>query len=115
MAYAARPTRPLRELVRVHKGVFSQRCSKGGTTRARWAMGAFRALVATAWAGIGKRAVEGDLICLFSSACNRARLSRFEPGEQHQIVRHHGGPDVGLEVVQSAPGATGGAIRALEA
>src|ERR1700750_1831371 len=41
--------------------------------------------------------------------------SRVEPGEQHQIVRHHGGPDVGLEVVQSAPGATGGAIRALEA
>src|SRR5215831_13445303 len=38
---------------------------------------------------------------LFSSACIGARLSRFEPGEQHQIVRHHGGPDVGLEVVQS--------------
>src|SRR5262252_4580302 len=52
---------------------------------------------------------------LFSSACIRARLSRFEPGEQHQIVRHHGGPDVGLEVVQSAPGATGGAVRAFEA
>src|SRR5262249_27074337 len=31
------------------------------------------------------------------------------------IVRHHGGPDVGLEVVQSAPCATGGAVRALEA
>src|SRR5262252_1893483 len=52
---------------------------------------------------------------LFSSACIRAWLSRFEPGEQHQIVRHHGGPDVGFEVVQSAPGATGGAIGALEA
>src|SRR5499427_10491310 len=52
---------------------------------------------------------------LFSSACIRAWLSRFEPGEQHQIVRHHGGPDVGLEVVQSAPGATGGAVRAFEA
>src|SRR6202008_1763473 len=39
----------------------------------------------------------------------------FEPGEQHQVVRHHGGPDVRLEVVQSAPGATGGAVGALEA
>src|SRR5215467_4775593 len=56
---------PVASLVRVHKGVFSQRCSKGGTTRARWAMGAFRALVATNWTGIGKRAVEGGLICLF--------------------------------------------------
>jgi hypothetical protein len=28
-------------------------------------MGAFRALVAITWTGIGKRAVEGDLICLF--------------------------------------------------
>jgi hypothetical protein len=28
-------------------------------------MGAFRAMVATTWTGIGKRAVEGDLICLF--------------------------------------------------
>src|SRR5215472_6844489 len=78
-------------------------------------MDAFRALVATTWTGIGKRAVEGGLICLFFVACNRARLSRFEPGEQHQIVRHHGGPDVGLEVVQSAPVATGGTLRALEA
>src|ERR1700750_384381 len=41
--------------------------------------------------------------------------SRFEPGEQHQVVRHHGGPDVGLEVVQSAPSAAGGAVGALEA
>src|ERR1700750_1792128 len=41
--------------------------------------------------------------------------SRFEPGEQHQVVRHHGGPDVGLEVVQSAPGTTGGSVPTLEA
>src|SRR5215831_7705155 len=72
-------------------------------------------MVATTWTGIGKRAVEGDLICLFFIGLHSARLSRFEPGEQHQIVRHHGGPDVGLEVVQSAPGAVGGAVRALEA
>ena len=29
------------------------------------ATGAFRAMAATTWTGIGKRAVEGDLICLF--------------------------------------------------
>src|SRR6185437_14066651 len=69
----------------------------------------------TTWTGIGKRAVEGGVICRFSSPCHRARLSRFEPGEQHQVVRDHGGPDVGLEVVQSAPGATGRAVGALEA
>src|SRR6202007_170283 len=63
-------------------------------------------MVATTRTGIGKRAVEDGLICRFAIACNRARLSWFEPGEQHQVVRHHGGPDVGLEVVQSAPGAT---------
>ena len=32
-----------------------------------------------------------------------------------RVVGQHRGPDVGLEVVQSAPGATGGAVRALEA
>ena len=30
-------------------------------------------------------------------------------------AHHHGGPDAGLEVVQSAPGATSGAVGALEA
>ena len=44
-----------------------------------------------------------------------ARLSQFEAGEQHQIVGDHGGPDVGLEVVQPAPGAAGGAVSTLEA
>jgi hypothetical protein len=28
---------------------------------------------------------------------------RFAAGEQHQIVGHHGGPDVGLEMVEPAP------------
>jgi hypothetical protein len=43
------------------------------------------------------------------------RLSQFEAGEQHQIVGHHGGPDVGPEVFEPAPRAAGGAIGALEA
>ncbi len=44
-----------------------------------------------------------------------SRLRRFEAGEQHEVVRRHGGPDVGLEVVEAAPSAAAGAIGALEA
>ena|SRR6516162_2280014 len=43
------------------------------------------------------------------------RLCQFETAEQHQIVGHHGRPDVGLEVVKPAPGAACGAIGAFEA
>src|SRR5207342_2847929 len=34
---------------------------------------------------------------------------------QHQVVGHHGGPDIGLEVVEAAPGAAVAAVGALEA
>jgi hypothetical protein len=42
-------------------------------------------------------------------------LWRFEAGEQHQVVGDDGGPDVGLEVVEPAPGATCETIAAVEA
>ena len=42
-------------------------------------------------------------------------LCRFEAGEQHQVVGHHGGPDVGLEVIEPAPSAAGQTVGALEA
>jgi hypothetical protein len=45
----------------------------------------------------------------------RQRLCQFAAGEQHQIVGHHGGPDVGLEMIEPAPGAASGAIDAFEA
>jgi hypothetical protein len=48
-------------------------------------------MVATTGAGIGKRAVEGGVICRFFIGLQSGRLNRFEPGEQHQVVRHHGG------------------------
>ena len=38
------------------------------------------------------------------------RLCQFETGEQHQVVGHHCRPDVGLEVVEPAPGAAYTAI-----
>src|SRR5438552_2327502 len=42
-------------------------------------------------------------------------LCRFEAGEQHQVVRHHRGPEVGLEVIEAAPGAAGQTVGSLEA
>src|ERR1700687_1041574 len=42
-------------------------------------------------------------------------LSRFETGEQHQIVGHDRGPDVGLEVIEAAPGAACQTVGSLEA
>src|SRR5215471_8011089 len=42
------------------------------------------------------------------------RLSSFESGEQHQVVGDHGRPDVSPEVIQTAPGAAGAAVGALE-
>jgi len=42
-------------------------------------------------------------------------LCQFEAREQDQVVSHHGGPDVGLDMVEAAPGAACGAIGALEA
>ena len=42
-------------------------------------------------------------------------LCRFETGEQHQVVRDHRGPDVGLEVIEPAPSAAGQTIGALQA
>src|SRR5207244_10462016 len=42
-------------------------------------------------------------------------LCRFEAGEQNQGVRHHRGPDVGLEVIEAAPGAAGQTVGSLEA
>jgi hypothetical protein len=44
-----------------------------------------------------------------------AGLDRFEAGEQHQIVRHHRGPDVVLEVIEPAPSAAGQTVGSLEA
>ena len=41
-------------------------------------------------------------------------LSSFESGEQHQVVGDHGRPDVSPEVIQTAPGAAGAAVGALE-
>src|SRR5215472_8052692 len=41
-------------------------------------------------------------------------LSWFESGEQHQVVGDHGRPDVSPEVIQTAPGAAGAAVGALE-
>src|SRR5204863_6820873 len=40
---------------------------------------------------------------------------RFEAGEQHQVVRHHRRPDVGLEMIEPAPGAACQAVGSLEA
>src|SRR5258708_4337573 len=45
----------------------------------------------------------------------RKRLYQLAAGEQHQIVGHHCGPDVGLEMSEPAPGAACGAIGAFEA
>ena len=39
----------------------------------------------------------------------------FEAREESEVVGDHGGPDVGLEVVEAAPGAAGEAVGALEA
>src|SRR5438132_3009233 len=49
-------------------------------------------------------------------AAGRGRgLCRFETGEQHQVVRYHRGPDVGLEVIEPAPGTACQAVGSLEA
>jgi hypothetical protein len=49
-------------------------------------------------------------------SCGRGRrLCRFEAGEQHQIVRHRRGPDVGLKVIQPAPSAACQTVGSLEA
>ena len=53
-----------------------------------------------------------------ADGCRRAKLKRlcqFEAGEQHQIVGHHGRPDLGLEVVEPAPSAARTAMDAFEA
>src|SRR5690348_10923780 len=42
-------------------------------------------------------------------------LCRFEAGEPHQVVRHYRGPDVGLEVIEPAPGTACQAVGSLEA
>ena len=63
---------------------------------------------------------EGEQVALILAgvieAAGRARgLCRFETGDQHQVVRHHRGPDVGLEVIEPAPGTACQAVGSLEA
>ena len=63
---------------------------------------------------------EGGQVDLIWSASSKlpvgaGSLCRFEAGEQHQVVRHHRGPDVGLEVIESAPGTACQTIGSLEA
>src|SRR5439155_15698679 len=49
-------------------------------------------------------------------AAGRGRgLCWFETGEQHQVVCHHRGPDVGLEVIEPAPGTACQTVGSLEA
>src|SRR5271170_4748336 len=47
--------------------------------------------------------------------CRLLQLCWFGAREQHQVVGDHRGPDVGLEVVEPAPGAACSAIGAFEA
>ena len=42
-------------------------------------------------------------------------LCRFETGEEYQVMRHHRGPDVSLEVIEPAPGAACQTVCPLEA
>ena len=39
----------------------------------------------------------------------------LEAGEEDKIVGHDGGPDVGLEVIEAAPGAASQTVGAFEA
>jgi hypothetical protein len=53
---------------------------------------------------------------MIALACCVERV-RLYPGSKRvnsQVVSHHGGPKIGLEVVEAAPSAAAGAIGALE-
>src|SRR5271155_4728695 len=77
----------------------------------------FRGLVAAKGRGIVWRAGTGERFQP-RYRCGGVRaggLCRFEACQQHQVVGHHCGPDVGLEVIDPAPSAACHAIAALEA
>jgi hypothetical protein len=99
--------------VRVHKGLFfSGKARRGGTGGgatgrcSRSGGGHKRQNRVTSNPG---QADEIDCCRLGGS------WGQFEASEQDQIVGHHGGPDIGLEIFEAAPSAACGAIDALEA